>query len=161
MVILAKRLSDLTTGDILFFAMVMMIACAVFCVIAGILKKREDEKNSYLPVRGMQATIIDVPQLQQNTIAFQVPIMFETSEGNRVRLLCKANHDYLVGDTGYLQWQGSRFISFERGKTGSAAPTAGSVGMHSTYAQSASYQGHIPAWKQVELEKKAKEERGE
>ena len=90
-------------------------------------------------------------RVDSNTIAVVTWTLFETSDGNRVRLSGKANNTYVIGDKGYLKWQGTRLISFERGKVAPNNPT-------NTYGAAPQPQGKIPAWMQVEMEKQAKQQ---
>lgn len=148
MIFLAKRIGDITDEDIVeALPMFMLIMAAIF-VICIITIKKKDSANDALPIRGANATIVDMQKVDSNTIAIITWTMFETSDGTRVRLSTRANNTYVIGDKGYLRWQGTRLISFERGKT---APN--NAGLHTSYSAAPQSQGKIPAWMQVEMEK--------
>lgn len=151
MLMLAKRLSDMTTDDVLNIALIVMFIGLVSIVIMMIMKRKVDSENAAQPIRSVEATVIDMQKLEANAIAFEVWVMFEDTDGKRMRLMCKANHDFIVGDKGYATWQGSKLISFARGKKApvhQTDPAQGAAPMP---------QGKIPAWKQVELENKEKQ----
>ena len=148
MIFLAKRIGDVTFEDIAeALPMFMLIMAAIF-VICIIIIKKKDSENDELPIKGANATIVDMQRVDSNTIAIVTWTMFETSDGIRVRLSTRANNTYVIGDKGYLRWQGTRLISFERGKT---APNH--AGLQTSYSAAPQPQGKIPAWMQVEMEK--------
>lgn len=76
--------------------------------------RKENAANNAQPVRKAVAKIVDKQQIQPGTIAFEAWILFETEDGNRVRVMGKANNDYVIGDSGDLKWQGNRLIAFIR-----------------------------------------------
>lgn len=116
MSLLARRISDITTDDILSFALIFMCVGVTCLFIMLAWKKKNDRETRYMPVEGMEASIVDKQQLSPNTYAFEVWVLFEGDDGRRIRLMCKSNNDYVIGDKGYVKWQGTKLFSFERGK---------------------------------------------
>lgn len=117
MLFLSKRLGDITVNDIAEITPFVVLGLAVVCGICLMIIKIKEAENNALPINGMVATIIDMQQVASNTVAFAIWVMFETEDGTRVRVSCNANENYVVGDKGYLKWQGTRLISFDRGVT--------------------------------------------
>ena len=114
MIFLAKRLGDITVDDIAAMLPVFLLVCGAICLISFIIIKKKDAENDDLPVRSAVGKIVDKDQPVPNAVTFVGWLMFETEDGERVRVSIKSGHDYLVGDKGKMTWQGSRFISFER-----------------------------------------------
>ena len=108
------RLGDVTTDDVADMLPMLFAIMIGICVICFIVIKVKDSENNSKPVLGMKAKIIDKMREEPGTVAFVIWVMFETADGNRVKLSCSAKNDYVVGDTGFLRWQGTRLISFER-----------------------------------------------
>ena len=152
MLFLDTRLGDITVEDIAGMIPFFLIGCVVICVISALIIKKKDSENNVLPIRSMNAKIVDKDQPAPNAVTLVGWILFETEDGNRVRVSCKESGNYVIGDQGYLTWRGSRMISFERGKTkpASGVQTNGA----SAYGSAPMPQNKIPAWKQVELESK-------
>lgn len=114
---LAKRLGDITTDDIaemIPFALIIMVAISIISII---IVKSKDAENDSKPIQEMMATIIDKQQVAATQVAITIWVIFEADDGTRVRVSCKASENYVVGDRGYLKWQGNRLISFSLGKT--------------------------------------------
>lgn len=114
MLLLSKRLGDITTNDLAAMMPYFFIGCIVICLICFFIVKSKDAENDEKPIRTAIAKIIDRDQPQPNSVTIVGWLMFETEDGERVRVSIKAGHNYVVGDEGKLTWQGSRFISFER-----------------------------------------------
>lgn len=146
--ILATRVSDITVEEIMQFGFQILIGMTVFALIFyWVAKGRRDAADDAQPVRQATATVVDKQQIPPNAIVFEVWVMFETEYGDRVRVVCKPDHNYIVGDKGHLKWQGSRLYSFERGKTApSSCNTEGSA------RNGVPPQGYIPTWKRIEME---------
>lgn len=150
---LATKISDITVEEILQFGFPVLIGMFVIALIFYcVAKHKRDVEDDARPVLQATATVVDKQQIAPNTIAFEVWVMFETESGDRVRLVCKPDHNFIVGDKGYLKWQGSRLFSFERGK--SAPPNRTSVGYSSRTV--ATPQGSIPTWKRIQMEEEQK-----
>lgn len=110
------RLGDLTMDDVGGMLFVLMGVMAVICVVSLFILKMKDAENDTKPVLGMRAKIIDKDHVAPGTVAFVIGVTFETEDGNRMEISCNAREHYVVGDTGFLKWQGTRLISFERDK---------------------------------------------
>lgn len=108
---------DISIDDLVIgFGVLLGLFFISLIVFLAIRKKQNDENNAQ-PIQRMMAKIVDKQKLDPGTIAFETWTLFETEIGARVRLVGKANNDYVVGDQGELTWQGSRLISFERKTT--------------------------------------------
>lgn len=139
-------LEDLGEG-ILELLPSFLVVCAIICLACYIIVKIRGAENDALPIAGADATIIDMPRIGSNQIAITTWVMFETSDGRRMKLSCGANNHYVIGDKGYLRWQGTRLVSFELGKC-----------KYESHGAVTQPQGRIPAWKQVEMEKQARQQ---
>lgn len=113
---LAKRLGDITANDIAEMLPMFFLICIAICVICVIIIKTKDSQNNDKPIRTARAKIIDKDQPAPNTVTIIGWLLFETEEGERVRVSIKAGHDFVVGDCGKLTWQGTRYIEFIREK---------------------------------------------
>lgn len=113
---LAKKLGDITADDIAEMFPLFIIICAAICVICVIIIKAKDKENDNKPVKTAMAKIIDKDQPVPNAVTIVGWLLFETTDGERVRVSIKAGHDYVIGDYGKLTWQGSRLIDFSRDK---------------------------------------------
>lgn len=124
---------------------VAIVAVIFYLIVAA----RRNSYDSAQPLRVADATVVDKQLLPANAIAFQVWVMFETDSGERVRLLCERNHNYIIGDKGRLRWQGEKISSFSRGTSSYTAvqPKGTKANIDAQLAQ-----GNLPAWKRVQLE---------
>lgn len=157
MVFLAKKIGNFTAGDILMIFPILLGLFIIAAIVYGVIKKRQEAENNAQPVQSADAIIVDKQKIEPNTIAFETWVLFETEEGKRMRLICKANNDYVVGDKGYLKWQGTRLFSFERGKKAPSAANSQYDPAKLAYRATPQPQDKIPAWKQVEMENQAKQ----
>lgn len=152
MVILSTKISDITVEEILQFGFPVLFGLAIIAlVLYGIAKHKRDAEDDAQPILEENAKVIDKQQVAPNAIVFEVWIMFETETGKRVRLNCKPNDAYIVGDEGCLRWQGTRLYSFERGKR--AVPQTKTA----SSAVNGAPQGYIPTWKRVQMMEAEKE----
>lgn len=111
--------SDISMEDI-FMVFAILIGIFLVSVIAlNILKRKRDAEDDEQPTLSKKAKVIDKQQLPPNTIMSisEMWVLFETEDGQRLRLNAKAINNLVVGDEGYLTWQGRRIINFERDKT--------------------------------------------
>lgn len=158
MLFLAKRLGDITIDDIAemlpFFLVVMIGVGIIFMIIIKSKQKEEEERNASYPICRMNAKIVDKMQLAPNTMmsVSQMWILFELTDGRRLKLTTRASNEWIVGDTGYLTWQGTSMIRFGRGESGPASRGTNNSPAY-TGNTSAYGQDRIPAWKQVEMER--------
>lgn len=112
---LATRIGDITTDDILLIGLPVLFGLLILSWIAySSTKHKQNAENSAKPVLGAIAKVVDKQQIAPNTIAFEVWVMFETESGERIRVVCKANNNYIIGDRGYLKYQGTKLLDFER-----------------------------------------------
>ena len=149
MVVLDTRISDITVEEVLQFGFPVLIGLAIIALVfAYIAKRKRDAENDAQPILEENAKVIGKQEVASNAIAFEVWVMFETETGKRVRLNCKPNDVYIVGDEGCLKWQGTRLYSFERGKR---AVPQNKTAQSTVYGASPASQGYIPAWKRVEM----------
>lgn len=114
MMFLAKRLGDITANDIAEMLPMFFLICIAICVICFILIKAKDSQNNDKPIRIARARIIDKDQPTSNAVTIIGWLLFETDEGERVKISIKAGHNFVVGDCGKLTWQGTRLINFIR-----------------------------------------------
>lgn len=148
MFVLATKISDITVEEIFQFGFPIMIGLAIIAwILYGAMKYRREVEDGAQPVLEAAAKVIDKQQIAPNSITIETWVMFETNSGNRMRLVCKPNNDYIIGDKGYLVWQGSRLISFERGKNGPER----SVSASNAHGGATAPQGYIPMWKRIEM----------
>lgn len=119
MVLLAKRLMDITTDDIVQALPIFFISCIVICIICWMIVKKKESENEAFPVEEGEVVCVDIRYMNSTVGSLLSSIMFETEEGRRVRIAqgVPLSVDYIVGDRGYLKWQGTKLISFARGKT--------------------------------------------
>lgn len=150
MVTLAKKIGDITIEEIgQYGALSLFWIVVIILVLAFILVRKRKAENDAQPVLEENAKVIEKPETPPNSIVIIASVVFETETGKRLRLHCKPNDVYVVGDEGRLRWQGTRLYSFERGKTISpetktdASTADGATGTP---------QGHIPAWQRVQME---------
>ena len=114
MVFLAKKIGDITTDDILVGVMAFFVIAIVGLIAMWVWKKKIDRANSYKPVESQEARVVELQQFAPGTIVFAMWIMFELSDGRRIRVTTKPNHSLVAGDQGVLTWQGSNMLSFRR-----------------------------------------------
>lgn len=99
-----------------FLAIIFVAIWVILAIVAVAAKKSREASDNAQPVRSAKAKIIEKQQLPPNAIVFPSTLiwfLFETEDGQRVRLNAKAQCGLVVGDTGYLTWQGSRVRNFE------------------------------------------------
>lgn len=104
--------------EFVFMLFAIMIALIIILsVFLVIINKKRDKMDSAQPERREWARVIDRPQAgTQNGIVLEIYMMFELQDGQRLRLRAKPNNSLVVGDTGYLTWQGTKVKNFERDK---------------------------------------------
>ena len=108
-----SREEKLRTQLFVFFG--VLIGLAVIVSIAYVIVSAvKNKQNSAQPVRKSFATIISVPPTTGIRSMSYVAVMFELESGARIRFVVKSSHDFAVGDTGKLTWQGDRILSFIR-----------------------------------------------
>ena len=85
-------------------------------IVYSVLRAVQNSKDDNEPVETSKAKVVDKPQTG-NEIVITAPVTFELEDGRRVRLSVRgeAFMNLLVGDSGELTWQGSRYIDFKRG----------------------------------------------
>lgn len=159
---LETRISDITVEEIFQFGIVPMCVVGIIAVIiAAIVKRRKNAEDDVQPILAENAKVIDKQQDVPGTIAFEMWVMFETESGKRVRLITKPNSLYVVGDEGYLKWQGSRLYSFEIGRR----VTNPGASRHIAGSSSPEVGGdYLPTWKRIEIEearRKAEQEKAQ
>ena len=120
MILLAKRLGDITIDDVLLFLLCFGIVGIISWIV--VIKKHRDteRENDAQPIQGMVAKIVDMENLDTNTYASRMWVLFEGNDGNRVRIYCPVKNDFIIGDKGFVKWQGNKMLSFERGKNASS-----------------------------------------
>ena len=153
MLFLAKKLGDITTDDVLYGYAVFFVAAGIICLAIMMWVRKVNRENAALPVQGMEARVVDLERPSSNEIKTSVWIMFEGNSGNRIRVMTRSNHSYMIGDKGYVRWQGTRLYSFERGKTEASVARQSFDPSNYSYSGASQPNGKIPAWMQVEMEK--------
>lgn len=116
MLLLSGRVGDITVKDMASVLPLFFIICGVICLICVLVIKAKNAESNDKPVRTAVAKIVDKDQPAANAVTIIGWLLFETEEGERVRVSVKAGHDFLIGDVGDLTWQGTRLISFTRRK---------------------------------------------
>lgn len=141
---------SVTVGELFTILFGVLFGMAVIAgVFYLIVASRRNSYNSSQPTRHENAVVVDKQQLPANSIGFQVWVMFETERGERVRLLCERNHNYIVGDKGRLSWQGDKLHSFTQRNT---SYTGGFTGARQANIDAQLAQGNLPTWKRIQLE---------
>lgn len=139
---LSTRIGDITVEELAQICLPVMVGLAVVSlVIWAVMRNSQEAANNAQPVRSATVRVVDKQQIPANAIAFELWVLFETQQGERVRVMCPANNSYVIGDIGYLRWQGSKLHSFDRGSTGPQNMGQSGAGSLS----------HLPAWKRVEI----------
>ena len=112
--------NDLFSAEnIIIFLAVFFIIDIIIIIVALAVKKSRESADKAQPVCRERAKIVDKQQLPPNAIVMSstlIWILAELENGQRLRLNVKAQSGLVVGDTGYLTWQGSRVRNFERDK---------------------------------------------
>ena len=108
------RLGDITTDDIAGMLPMLFVIMIGICVICFFIIKSKDAENDSKPVMGMRAKVIEKRGDQGPGVPIVIAVLFQTEDGNRIELSCSAKNKYVVGDEGFLRWQGTRLISFDR-----------------------------------------------
>ena len=108
MMFLSTKIGDITVEQILFAFFLGLIALGI---VAWVLARRQHIENRTMPIKGQKASLIDLQKFNDSLNW----ATFEVDDGTRVRLSCATSEPYLVGDKGYLKWQGMRLISFSVG----------------------------------------------
>lgn len=137
-------IDSITLSDMIGVFIGMLVLLALIYGILFYMKGKEEQHNASCTMRRENAVVIEkYPASGIAAGISEMPVLFELSNGDRVRLICKNGGEMVVGDKGCLKWQGNRYISFER-----------DVDANTSVASTASYdQKKIPAWMQVEMEK--------
>lgn len=155
MFILSTRISDITVEEILQFGFPVLFGMAIISLVLYLgLKHARDAENDARPVQRANAKVIDKQQVAPNSIVFEIWILFETESGERVRVSCPANNNYVIGDCGCLSWQGSKLHSFQIGKSAPIIDSDRDRVMTQPSNYPSGGQGYIPAWKRVEMMEK-------
>lgn len=126
MLLLATRLGDITVEDILGMGFPILIGLGIVAAIFyAVIVSKQNAINDAQPIQVATATVIDKQQVSPNAIAIDVWLLFETNDGRRVRLVCSAKNEIVVGDKGQMRWQGTRLISFTRNGDSAKASSNG------------------------------------
>lgn len=116
MIVLATRIGDITIEDLAGMIPIFFLVCIAIMGICYIIVKAKEAENNAMPIQEMDATIVDMARPEQGSV-IATWVLFESEDGNRVRVTCNGDNEYVIGDKGYLKWQGTRLIEFKRGKT--------------------------------------------
>lgn len=111
MLFLATKIGDLTINDLLFGFVVAAVAMVLISGVCLAFVKKKEAEDRAMPFEGKIAKLIDL----DNSNEFVRWATFEARDGERVRLQCENDRPYLIGDEGYLKWQGTRLLSFDIG----------------------------------------------
>ena len=113
--ILSRSIGDYSVAEILLIGSILFVVFMVLqAVIRVALNKAQDKENSTLPTKTRKATLIDIQQrTEKDALVTIIWCIFETDDGERVRVSCPCDSSYVVGDTGTLKWQGAKLISFD------------------------------------------------
>ncbi len=107
-------MDDISLNDIFLFLMILLGVCAVVWIFVAIIRGQQNASNALQPVRKEWAKVVDKQQIPPNAIIFEIWVMFELKNGQRLRLLAKAKNSLIIGDEGMLTWQGNKLQNFER-----------------------------------------------
>ena len=109
-------MEDIAMEDVFIGVAVMLGIMVIMIIAVAIMKKSRDSQDESCPVMRKKAKILEKEQLPQNTIMAlsEMNVLFEVEGGQRLRLHAKAQNHLIPGDEGYLTWQGSKVINFER-----------------------------------------------
>jgi len=83
-------------------------------VVCGVVVAAKKRSNASKPIVEGVVRVADIQQVTVAGVAPMSQILFEFEDGNRVKLYVDQTHHYVVGDKGYLKYQGNELISFER-----------------------------------------------
>lgn len=111
-----KIIENTSLETIGFMFVILIGVCVVCLIIIAVAKSARDNANNAQPLRCELAQVVEKQQLPANTIMSlsEMWVLFELEDGQRIRLIVKATNDLVVGDTGYLTWQGKAMRSFDR-----------------------------------------------
>ena len=106
---------DVTIDDLIMMFSVLIGLLVFMLIVYGVLRAAQKSKDDNEPVETSKAKVVDKPQTG-NGIVITAPITFELENGRRVRVSVDGKEfmNLLVGDSGKLTWQGSRYIDFKR-----------------------------------------------
>lgn len=118
MVFLATKISDITVEELSFGIIVAVIVGVILILASKAVINAKEAENSRLPVEEAEAVCIDIQYVNAAGMALPSFIMFETNSGKRVRLSSGIDlaFNFIVGDRGYLKWQGNKLLTFLIGK---------------------------------------------
>ena len=109
-------MDDVSMQDVFMILAVLFGIMLVSLICAVIVKKSRDSKDEACPIQKKKAKVLEKDQLPPGTVVSlsEMNILFEIEGRQRLRLRAKAQNQLMPGDEGYLTWQGSKVINFER-----------------------------------------------
>lgn len=108
-------LDDITLTDIVVFLSIWFIFLGLMAVVVRALAKRREKEDLAQPIKRKMAKVVDMQRLEAGQMYIGEPwVMFEFSDGSRLRLNAKQNNSLIIGDIGLLTWQGRKILTFER-----------------------------------------------
>ena len=110
--------NEVTMEEIFMVFAVLFGLLIVSFVFFAVAKNKRDADNNSKPIQSGKARLVDKQQLSSDTILSisEMWVLFELENGNRVQLIAKAQNNLVIGDEGYLTWQGNKILKFERKK---------------------------------------------
>lgn len=110
------KMVHISSDDIVAALPLFFILCGVIMLVCFLIVRSVEGKNNAFPVQEKNARIIDLRQETTFGLIMVTWILFEFSDGVRIRLTTDIKNDFMVGDEGILKYQGERLVSFERGE---------------------------------------------
>ncbi|MBQ8287377.1 MAG: hypothetical protein IJX76_01230 [Clostridia bacterium] len=106
-------IENITTDDLTIFLGVLFgiaILSGLFALIAISYRNSENAKQ---PIQTAEAKLLEKQKITDELFGpIEMYFVFETSHGERLRLMAKSNNTWVPGDIGNLTWQGNKVISF-------------------------------------------------
>lgn len=107
-------IEDITSEDFMIFFGVLFGIAILSILFAVIAIKSRESANAKLPMHSAEAKMLERQKIAYETFGpVEMYFIFETVNGERLRLMAKSNNTWVPGDTGTLTWQGNKVISFE------------------------------------------------
>lgn len=107
---LFKGIGELTLFEV---SIIWGVVSFIYQIVKALLLRMQFGGDSSAPSKESDAVLLD---LRDTKLGWQWGV-FEVEEGKRVRVKLNEDHVFIIGDKGYLKWQGSNLIKFEYGKS--------------------------------------------
>lgn len=140
-----------SSDEVLIFFFVLLGLTVLSAIIIAAMKGSQNAQTAPRPTETRWAKVVDKQSFSGGAplSMSQMWVLFEFSDGSRLRLNTPAAQTITLGDSGMLTWQGDAMISFSQGigAQQSRSQASGSYNME-----------NLPAWKRVEIMEAKKRE---